>query len=62
MPLRVWFSGSVYDHAMLLMKQMGSAVNEASGLPREYVISNIRRRVSFAIQKSQAYALLRCGL
>ena len=54
--------GHFNDHAIRLMKQMGSAVSAACGLPRELVISNIRRRVSFAIQKAQASALLRRGL
>ena len=53
--------GSLTDESMDFVKQLGSALSFTSDMSRDVAIAWIYRRVSFAIQKSQAMAMLTLG-
>ena len=44
------------------MQQLGTALSAVLGLPRDFVIADIRTRVSFCVQKAQANAWLQSGI
>ena len=61
-PFVVGSLGSFSEGSILLMQQLGTALCAVLGLPRDFVIADIRTRISFCIQKAQATALLQSGI
>ena len=61
-PFVVGSLGSFTEGSVLLMQQLGTALSAVLGLPRDFVIADIRTRVSFCVQKAQANAWLQSGI
>ena len=53
--------GGYTDDTVCFLKQLGTALSCTTSLTREQAISDVYRRVSFAVQKAQAMAILNLG-
>jgi hypothetical protein len=60
-PFIVGSLGGLTDGSSRLLKEIGAAISSVSGRPKSVVIAELRRRISYAVQRGQANAWLRRG-